>query len=137
MGTALVHIGLRAPFLYQTLALLVFAYMLRFLPLAVGSIAILGGTARHQLGQRRQGVGRRTAGGVAAGVPAADAARHGGGGALVFLEAMRELPATLLLAPTGFETLATYLWRVYEAGYFGRAAVPGLMLVFISGWCSP
>ncbi len=46
---------------------------------------------------------------------------------------MRELPATLLLGPTGFETLATYLWRVYEAGYFGRAAVPGLLLVVMSG----
>ena len=55
------------------------------------------------------------------------------GAALVFLEVMRELPATLMLGPTGFETLATYLWRVYEAGYFGRAAVPGLCLVFISG----
>ena len=54
------------------------------------------------------------------------------GAALVFLEVMRELPATLLLAPTGFETLATYLWRVYEAGYFGRAAIPGLMLVLMS-----
>ena len=56
------------------------------------------------------------------------------GAALVFLEAMRELPATLMLGPTGFETLATYLWRVYEAGYFGRAAMPGLMLVVISGF---
>jgi len=55
------------------------------------------------------------------------------GAALVFLEAMRELPATLMLGPTGFETLATYMWRVYEAGYFGRAAVPGLLLVLLSG----
>jgi iron(III) transport system permease protein len=55
------------------------------------------------------------------------------GAALVFLEAMRELPATLMLRPTGFETLSTYLWRVYEAGYFGRAAIPGLLLVLISG----
>jgi iron(III) transport system permease protein len=45
---------------------------------------------------------------------------------------MRELPATLLLGPTDFDTLATYLWRVYEAGYFGQAAVPGLLLVAIS-----
>ena len=54
------------------------------------------------------------------------------GAALVFLETMRELPATLLLGPTGFDTLATYLWRVYEAGYFGRAAIPGLLLIFTS-----
>ena len=50
------------------------------------------------------------------------------GAALVFLESMRELEATLLLGPTGFETLSTYLWRVYEAGYFGRAAIPGLLV---------
>ena len=55
------------------------------------------------------------------------------GGALVFLEVMRELPATLLLAPIGFETLATYTWRVYEAGYFGQAAVPGLLLILDVG----
>ena len=54
------------------------------------------------------------------------------GAALVFLETMRELPATLLLGPTGFETLASYLWRVYEAGYFGRAAIPGLLLILAS-----
>src|SRR5690606_7837866 len=54
------------------------------------------------------------------------------GAALVFLEVMRELPATLILSPFDFETLATYLWRVYEAGYFGQAAVPGLLLVLIS-----
>ncbi|MDZ7824902.1 MAG: hypothetical protein U5R48_01330 [Gammaproteobacteria bacterium] len=44
------------------------------------------------------------------------------GGALVFLESMRELPATLLLRPTGHETLTTHLWQVYEAGLLGQAA---------------
>lgn len=52
--------------------------------------------------------------------------------ALVFLEAMRELPATLLLRPNGFDTLATYLWRVFEAGYIGRGAVPALALDAVS-----
>ncbi len=133
MGTALVYLGLQLPPLYQTLALLVLAYVLRFLPLAVGSIrssveSLDSGLARAA---RVLGAGPRevffrvtlplTRRGVIAGA------------ALVFLEAMRELPATLLLAPTGFETLATYLWRMYEAGYFGRAAVPGLLLVLLSG----
>ncbi len=133
MGTALVYLGLKLPFLYQTLALLVLAYVLRFLPLAVGTIRSTAEgldagvvNAARVLGAGRREVFRRvtlplTMRGVTAGA------------ALVFLEAMRELPATLLLAPTGFESLATYLWRVYEAGYFGRAAVPGLMLVLISG----
>jgi len=133
MGTALVYLGLQLPLLYQTLGLLVLAYVLRFLPLAVGSIRASArsldsslGKAARVLGAGPREVFRRitlplTLRGLIAGA------------ALVFLEAMRELPATLLLAPTGFETLATYLWRMYEAGYFGRAAVPGLLLVLISG----
>jgi iron(III) transport system permease protein len=133
MGTALVYIGLKLAFLYQTLALLVIAYVMRFLPLAVSSIrstseSIDGSlvNAARVLGAGRAEVFRRVT------LPLT---RRGiiAGAALVFLEAMRELPATLLLAPTGFETLATYLWRVYEAGYFGRAAVPGLLLILMSG----
>lgn len=133
MGTALVYLGLQLPLIYQTLGLLVAAYVLRFLPLAVGSIrstaegldASLINAARTLGASPREAFVRVTLPLTMRGVVA--------GGALVFLEAMRELPATLLLGPTGFETLATYLWRVYEAGYFGRAAVPGLLLVLMSG----
>jgi iron(III) transport system permease protein len=133
MGTALVYIGLQLPFMYQTLGLLVLAYVLRFLPLAVGTVRSTAEKLDTSLvkAARVLGAGPRevfqrvtlplTLRGMVAGA------------ALVFLEAMRELPATLLLAPTGFETLATYLWRVYEAGYFGRAAIPGLLLVIMSG----
>ena len=132
MGTALVYVGLQLSFLYQTLALLVVAYVMRFLPLAVGSVRattesmdeslvkaarVLGASPREVFLRVTLPLTRR---GIVAGA------------ALVFLEGMRELPATLLLAPTGFETLATYLWRVYEAGYFGRAAIPGLMLIVLS-----
>lgn len=133
LGTALVYVGLQLGWLYQTLALLVLAYVIRFLPLAVGAIR----SASEQLDTRMVQAARTL------GASESEAFRRVtlpltlrgilAGGALVFLEAMRELPATLLLGPTGFETLATYLWRVYEAGYFGHAAVPGLMLVVISG----
>jgi len=134
MGTALVYLGLKLPFLYQTLGLLVMAYVLRFLPLAVGSIRTstenldggLVNAARSLGASPREAFMRVTLPLTLRGMIA--------GAALVFLEAMRELPATLMLGPTGFETLATYMWRVYEAGYFGRAAMPGLMLVVISGF---
>ena len=132
MGTALVYVGLQLPFLYQTLGLLVLAYVLRFLPLAVGSIrstaesmdTSLVHAARLLGASPREAFQRVTLPLIVRGMVA--------GAALVFLEAMRELPATLMLGPTGFETLATYLWRVYEAGYFGRAAIPGLLLVLMS-----
>ena len=54
------------------------------------------------------------------------------GAALVFLTTMKELPATLILQPAGFDTLVTYIWRVQEAGYYGQAALPALVLVVIS-----
>lgn len=133
MGTALVYIGLRLPLLYQTLALLVLAYILRFLPLAVGAVRSstervennLVGAARSLGATRGEAFRRVSFPLILPGIVAA--------AALVFLEAMRELPATLLLRPTGFDTLATYLWRVYEAGYLGRGAVPALALIFVSG----
>lgn len=132
MGTALVYVGLQFDFLYQTMTLLVAAHVLRFLPLAVGSIrtslarmegSLIG--AARSLGASRWEAFRRV--GLPIILPSMLA-----GGALVFLEAMRELPATLLLRPTGLETLTTELWQVYEAGYFGRAALPGLLLITVS-----
>lgn len=132
MGTALVYVGLQMPILYQTLAVLVLAYAMRFLPLAVGSVraSIDNLDQRTVLAARTLGA---SAGEAFARVTLPLMMRGViVGAALVFLESMRELPATLLLAPTGFETLATYLWRMYEAGYFGRAALPGFLLVLLS-----
>ena len=54
------------------------------------------------------------------------------GGALVFLTAMKELPATLLLSPLGFGTLATSIWAAAEEAFFAQAAVPALLLVAVS-----
>jgi len=133
LGTALVVLGLFSGFLYQTLALLIFAYVIRFLPLAVGNarstLDRAGGNvvgAARSLGAGPQEAFRRVT--LPLALPGILA-----GGALVFLEVMRELPATLLLRPTGFETLATYLWRVYEAGHFGLGALPAALLVAVSG----
>jgi iron(III) transport system permease protein len=52
--------------------------------------------------------------------------------ALVFLTAMKELPATLLLAPIGFSTLATQVWSATNEAFFARAAAPALALVLLS-----
>ena len=54
------------------------------------------------------------------------------GGGLVFLTAMKELPATLLLRPTGFETLATRIWSSAAEGIYSQAAVPSLLLLVVS-----
>ena len=54
------------------------------------------------------------------------------GAALVFLISMKELPATLILGPIGFETLATHVWSASSEAFFARAAAPALLLILMS-----
>jgi iron(III) transport system permease protein len=54
------------------------------------------------------------------------------GGALVFLTTMKELPATLLLRPTGFETLAVDIWSAANELLYAEAATSALVLLAIS-----
>jgi len=57
----------------------------------------------------------------------------GAGAGLVLLSVMKELPATLLLAPLGFQTLATEVWGAANEGYLARAGMGSLVLVALSG----
>lgn len=133
VGLALVFFGARylAP-IYQTLPLLVFAYVVRFLPIAVGSTRSSLLQIDPDLPAAARVLGRSPAAAfrdvtlplVAPGVLA--------GAALVFLTTMKELPATLMLRPTGFDTLVVRIWRAESAGYYGAAAVPALILVLVS-----
>jgi iron(III) transport system permease protein len=54
------------------------------------------------------------------------------GAALVFLITMKELPATLVLGPLGFKTLATEVWSASSEAFYARAAAPALALILIS-----
>ncbi len=54
------------------------------------------------------------------------------GAALVMLSTMKELPATLLLAPIGFETLATDIWGAGERGALAQGALASVVLVALS-----
>ena len=55
------------------------------------------------------------------------------GGALVFLTAMKELPATLILSPIGFKTLATVIWDASVDAFFARTAAASLLLIALAG----
>lgn len=48
---------------------------------------------------------------------------------LVFVDCMKELPATLLLRPLGFETLATHLYGEAVRGTYEDAAIAALLIV--------
>lgn len=132
VALAIVFLGIRlVPALYQTLAMLVVAYAVLFLPQAVGAIRATllqvdsdVESAARLLGSGRLATLRRVT------LPAA---RPGvlAGAALVFLTVLKELPATLLLAPTGFETLATRVWSATSEAFFARAALPALLIILL------
>ena len=54
------------------------------------------------------------------------------GAGLVMLSTMKELPATLLLAPIGFDTLATEIWNAGDSGALAQSSLASLVLVALS-----
>ncbi|MFQ5754757.1 MAG: ABC transporter permease [Acidiferrobacterales bacterium] len=50
---------------------------------------------------------------------------------LVFVEVMKEMPATLLLRPFGWDTLATRIFELTSEGEWERAALPAVNLVLL------
>lgn len=120
------------PSLYQTLVVLVVAVALRYVVQSVGAlrgpmlqVSPRTTEAARSLGEGPLGVARTiTLPLLRPGIVA--------GAALVFLSALKELPLTLLLAPTGFETLATKLWDAAREGFYSQAAVPASLLLIVS-----
>lgn len=133
IGLAVVYVGIRlVPSLYQRVPMLVFAYVVLFCSLAVGSIrASVEQTpgsieeAARSLGLSRTAVLRRVT------IPLS---RPGilAGAALVFLTVMKELPATILLRPTGMETMSTELWSHTSVADYAGAAPYALALVLVA-----
>jgi iron(III) transport system permease protein len=133
VALALVFFGARVGgFLYQSLALLLVAYLIRFMPYALASTrASLDGVS-PRFEEAARSLGRRPLGAWTAVV--LPLARSGilAGAALVFLSTVKELPATLLLRPIGFETLATEIWKGTSLGAYSQVAPSALLLVLIA-----
>src|SRR5690606_28526407 len=120
--------------LYQSIWMLLFAYVVLFLPHALRAVK---GTLVHVgpkvvnlariLGHRPWSVLLFVT--LPLVWPGALA-----GGALVFLTAMKELPATLLLSPIGFTTLVTEVWTGVSEAFYARAAAPSLLLIAVSSF---
>ena len=133
IALALVFLGANhLPWLYQSIPLLIFGYMILFIPQAVSTIrsSLLQihpslEEAAHSLGKGSWRVfATITLPLLQPGLLA--------GAAMVFLTTMKELPATLLLAPTGFKTLAMAVWSSVSEAYFAAAAAPALLIVLMS-----
>jgi iron(III) transport system permease protein len=132
VGLAIVSIGSKLGGLYQTTFLLAFAYALLFLAKSVASmnssLTRVPSSVKDvaaTLGMNQWMVIKKVVAPIAApGI--------GLGTVLVFLTAMKELPATLMLRPTGFDTLATQIWSAASINRFNEAAPYALILVLIA-----
>jgi iron(III) transport system permease protein len=133
VGLALVFFGVRlVPGLYQTTAMLAFAYAVLFLPLAVGAVRTAVAHAPPVLEDVSRSLGRgRLATQFLVTAPLAVPGVLAGA-ALVFLTSAKELPATLMLRPTGVDTLATELWTRTEVAAYAAAAPYAAVLLFVA-----
>jgi iron(III) transport system permease protein len=118
--------------IYQTTALLLAAYAVMFLPRAVVNLRAALEQAPPVLEEMSRSLGAG---------PLTTARRvtlplilpgMGAGAALVFLAAVTELTATLLLAPIGTDTLATEFWSNSYSAAYGAAAPYALLMIIIS-----
>ncbi|HEX6233856.1 MAG TPA: iron ABC transporter permease [Jiangellaceae bacterium] len=133
VALSLVFLGVRyAQPIYQQAPLLIVAYAVLFLPAAVGAVRASVAQAPPVLEEVARSLGR-SPGRVLRDVTLPLAGPGvAAGAALVFLTVMKELPATLLLRPTGMETLATRLWAGTEVGAYAAAAPYGALLILLA-----
>jgi iron(III) transport system permease protein len=132
--------GLRGTVLLTSMAGVVMAYLARFLAIPVSGLEAGYARLPRELDEAAQ----------SAGACIATVARHihwpllqpaiRAAALLMFIECIKELPATLLLRPMNIETLATFLYGeasrgVYEDGAIAALAMVGLgllPLIFLS-----
>jgi iron(III) transport system permease protein len=121
------------PSLYQTSALVLLAYLALFLPNAVAVLKVpisqvptgIEEVSRTLGNSQFQTLRRAVIPAAAPGILSATA--------FVGLTVIKELPATLILRPTGIETLATRLWSATSVSAFSAAAPYALLLILVAG----
>jgi iron(III) transport system permease protein len=115
--------------IFGSIALLLFAYVSRFIAIAYNSIdasaqqikPVFTQSARLLGASRLRLIWQVYLPMMTPGILA--------GGLLVAVDVMKELPATYLLRPFGWDTLAIQVYELSAEGLFERAAVPALIMV--------
>lgn len=133
VALALVALSLKFLFpLYQTTFLLIAAYAVIFMPLAVVSVRVSLAQIQPNLEQSARVLGSRPLGVLRRIVLPLSAPGLGAAMALVFISVCTELTSTLLLIPTGARTLATQVWAESSTFAFASAAPYAAILIGIS-----
>nr|MBI3613911.1 iron ABC transporter permease [Nitrospirota bacterium] len=125
----LVLVSHLAPFWYGTILVLIAAYVLHFLPAGLQTME----PALQQVTPNLEEAARSLGYGPAGTLRAVTLPLIRGGfiaaWVLMFLQCMKELPATLLLRPVGYDTLAVRVWLEASEEYYHLAAPSALLIV--------
>lgn len=133
IALSLVFFGIRlANPIYQETPLLVTAYVILFLPLAVGAIRASVAQSSPELEEAARSLGDTAPAAMRRVTLPLALPGIGAGTALVILATIKELPATILLRPTDANTLATQLWTATSVGRFAEAAPYAAALVVVA-----
>jgi iron(III) transport system permease protein len=124
--------GTGKPLLLGSLAALLLAYLVRFIAVAYGPLESSLARIRPSLPEAGRSLG--VSGPrlfltiyVPLLLPGALSAAL-----LVFVDVLKEMPATLLMRPFGWDTLAVRIFEMTSEGEWARAALPALTLVIVS-----
>jgi iron(III) transport system permease protein len=128
----LVLISQLIPELYGTIVVLLIAYLVHFLPVALQGMESTLQQLSPNLEEAAKSLGARSfrtffsvtlplvrGGFISAWI-------------LVFVQCLKELPATLLLRPVGFDTLAIRIWLEASEELYQLAAPPALLIVALT-----
>lgn len=122
------------PFLYATPFIVVIAYVLRHMPQAVRASESALNQLSPSLEEASRVMGRTSLQTLFQVILPLILPGLLAGGSLVFLTSLKELPATLLLRPAGFDTLAVRVWVWAGEGFYFQAAPAALLLVLVSAF---
>jgi iron(III) transport system permease protein len=118
-------------FLGGTIAALIFAYLVRFLAVSFGAIESSLGKIKPNLDDAARSLGQNPSSTlVKVHVPL----MWGGmltAGMLVFVDVMKELPATLVIRPFNFDTLAVRVYQYASDERLVEASAPALAIVLV------
>ena len=112
-------------------AALVLAYVIRFLAISAGGVEAGYAKIPASLDMAARSLGESTRGTMLRVHLPLLKPSLGAAAILVFVDCMKELPATLLLRPFGFETLATHIYAEAARGTYEDGAVAALMIVLV------
>jgi iron(III) transport system permease protein len=132
LGLALVAISARFAWLYQSVLLLALSYALLFLAKGVGATRTSIERVPTGLKEVASTLGVSPLETIRKVTIPLAAPGIGVGFLLILLAAMKELPATLMLRPTGFDTLAIEIWSQASINRFNDAAPYALILILIA-----